>query len=112
MQFEEDNKESIVITDKNINDLKIVMLKKYGQTSYKKLSEELGVSRTSIYNAINNEGSLDKLRHKIIKCPLHIRKNIYCRVIHKLFNVKIKLLLNLDFLQSNIVFLNCGFTCY
>lgn len=67
MQFEEDNKEIVKITNKNIADLKIVMLKKYGQTSYKKLSEELGVSRTSIYNAINNEGSLDKLRAKIIK---------------------------------------------
>lgn len=67
MQFEEDNKEVVKITAKNINELKIVMLKKYGQTSYKKLSDELGVSRTSIYNAINNEGSLDKLRAKIIK---------------------------------------------
>ena len=56
-----------VITTENINDLKIAMLKKYGQTSYKKLGEELGVSRTSIYNAINNEGSLDKLRTKIIE---------------------------------------------
>lgn len=67
MQFEEDNKETVKITATNIKELKIVMLKKYGQTSYKKLSEELGVSRTSIYNAINNEGSLDKLRSKIIK---------------------------------------------
>lgn len=57
----------MVFTEKDRQRLKISMLKKYGQTSYKRLSEELGVSRTSIYNAINNEGSLDKLRIRIVE---------------------------------------------
>lgn len=57
----------MVFTEKDRNKLKIAMLKKYGKTSYKQLAEELGVSRTSIYNSINNEGSLDKLRERIIE---------------------------------------------
>lgn len=55
----------MVFKEKNRKDLKIAMLKKYGKTSYKSLSEELGVSRQAVYEAINNEGSLDKLRDRI-----------------------------------------------
>lgn len=51
--------------EKDINNLKVTMIKKYGKTSYKKLSEELGVSRTAIYDAINNDSSMDSLRGKI-----------------------------------------------
>lgn len=57
----------MVFTEKDRSKLKIAMLKKYGKTSYKQLAEELEVSRTVIYTAINNEGSLDKLRERIIE---------------------------------------------
>lgn len=50
---------------KDIDSLKFAMIKKYGKTSYQKLSEDLGVSRTALQKAINNEGSLDKLRERI-----------------------------------------------
>jgi len=49
----------------DIDRLKIAMIKKYGKTSYQTLSDELGVSRTALNKAINNEGSLDKLKERI-----------------------------------------------
>lgn len=57
----------MVFTDKDRSKLKIAMIKKYGKTSYKQLGDELGVSRIAIYTAINNEGSLDKLRERIVE---------------------------------------------
>ena len=54
-------------TEKNISDLKQTMIKKYGKTSYRLLSEELGVSRQAINNAIFNFPSMDKLRERIVK---------------------------------------------
>lgn len=51
---------------KDVDSLKIAMIKKYGKTSYQTLSEELGVSRTALSKAINNEGSFDKLKERLI----------------------------------------------
>lgn len=53
--------------EKDKKNLKIAMINKYGKTSYKGLSEDLGVSRQAIYEAINNEPSFDKLRDRIIE---------------------------------------------
>lgn len=63
----------MLFNDEIKNDLKIAMIKKYGKTSYSQLANELKVSRTSIYQAISNKGSLDKLREKIVEW-IHINK--------------------------------------
>ncbi len=52
-------------TKEDIDKLKFAMIRKYGKTSFQTLSDELGVSRTALQKAINNEGSLDKLRERI-----------------------------------------------
>ncbi len=56
----------MVFEKKDVDALKIAMIKKYGKTSYQTLSEELGVSRTALSKAINNEGSFDKLKERLI----------------------------------------------
>lgn len=56
----------MVFEKKDVDSLKIAMIKKYGKTSYQTLSEELGVSRTALSKAINNEGSFDKLKERLI----------------------------------------------
>lgn len=56
----------MVFEKEDLDRLKVAMIKKYGKTSMQTLSEELGVSRTALQKAINNEGSLDKLRDKLI----------------------------------------------
>ena len=52
-------------TEKDKENLKFVMIKKYGKTSMQTLSDELGVSRTALNKAVNNEGSFDKLKERI-----------------------------------------------
>ena len=56
----------MVFEKKDIVALKMAMINKYGKTSYKALSEELGVSRTALSKAINNDGSFDKLKERLI----------------------------------------------
>lgn len=55
----------MVFEEKDKKELKFAMINKFGKTSYKNLSEELGVSRTAVYDAINNDSSMDSLRNKI-----------------------------------------------
>ncbi len=55
----------MLLKQKDIEQLKIIMIKKFGKTSYVKLANDLGVSRTAIYKAKNNDPNFDKLRIKI-----------------------------------------------
>lgn len=54
------------IKDKDIEKIKLSMIKKYGKTNFSALADELGVSRTAIYKAKNNDKAFDKLREKMI----------------------------------------------
>ena len=50
---------------KDVEKLRLAMIKKFGKTSYQLLANELGVSRNAIYRAKNNEEGFDKLRARI-----------------------------------------------
>lgn len=56
----------MVFEKEDLDRLKVAMIRKYGKTSMQTLSVELGVSRTALQKAINNEGSLDKLRERLM----------------------------------------------
>ena len=56
----------MVFEKEDLDRLKVAMIRKYGKTSMQTLSAELGVSRTALQKAINNEGSLDKLRERLM----------------------------------------------
>lgn len=56
----------MIFDKEDLDRLKVAMIRKYGKTSMQTLSDELGVSRTALQKAINNEGSLDKLRERLI----------------------------------------------
>lgn len=57
----------MVFSEKDIQNLKLKMLNKYGKTSYSMLANELNVTRDAIYKAIKNDKSLDKLRCKLVE---------------------------------------------
>lgn len=56
----------MVFEKEDLDRLKVAMIRKYGKTSMQTLSVELGVSRTALQKAINNESSLDKLRERLM----------------------------------------------
>lgn len=55
----------MTFTEKDKENLKVAMIKKYGRTSMLTLANELDVSRMAINNAITNKPSFDKLRERI-----------------------------------------------
>ena len=59
------------IKDKDIENLKVAMVRKYGSVNFKKLAEEIGFSRQSIYNAMKNlpytEGIKIALKHWLLE---------------------------------------------
>lgn len=55
----------MTFTDKDKENLKLAMIKKYGKTSMLTLAKDLGVSRMAVNNAITNKQSFDKLREKL-----------------------------------------------
>lgn len=57
---------NIKFTDKNILNLKIAMVKKYGDVNYSRLAKEIGKTRQSIYYAIHNKPGFDETRKILI----------------------------------------------
>lgn len=55
----------MTFTDKDKENLKLAMIKKYGKTSMLTLANDLGVSRMAVNKAITNKPSFDKLREKL-----------------------------------------------
>ena len=53
------------INNKFIENLKIAMIRKYGVVDIKRLSKEIGVSRQSIYNAMNNHPYSENIKVKL-----------------------------------------------
>lgn len=51
--------------ERDIENLKIAMVRKYGQINYSKLAQELGISRRSVYNAIQNKPYSDNIKIKL-----------------------------------------------
>lgn len=51
--------------ERDVDNLKIAMVRKYGQINYSKLAIELGISRRSIYNALNNKPYCDNIKLKL-----------------------------------------------
>lgn len=52
--------------EKDVENLKIAMVRKYGNVNYSRLAKELNISRISIYNAIKNKPYCDNIK-KILK---------------------------------------------
>lgn len=55
----------MVIKPKDVENLKIAMVRKYGKINYSKLAKELNITRASIYNAINNKPYCDNIKIKL-----------------------------------------------
>ena len=51
--------------EKDLENLKIAMVRKYGAINIKRLAEEIGVSRQSIYNAIENKPYTENIKIKL-----------------------------------------------
>ena len=51
--------------EKDIENLKVVMIKKYGKTNFNQLAKELGFSRRSVYNAINNKPYCENVKQAL-----------------------------------------------
>lgn len=56
----------MTFTEKNIESLKIAMVRKYGNVNYSRLAKDLNISRISIYNAIKNKPYCDNIK-KMLK---------------------------------------------
>ena len=65
LDYNMENKE-VKITEKNLMNLKFVMVKKFGEVNYSRLAKEIGLSRQSIYKAINNAPGYNKTRQTIL----------------------------------------------
>ena len=50
---------------KDVENLKIAMVRKYGAINIKRLAEEIGVSRQSIYNAFENKPYTENVKIKL-----------------------------------------------
>ena len=50
---------------KDIENLKIAMVRKYGEVNFSKLAKEIGISRRSVYNAIQNKPYSDNIKVKL-----------------------------------------------
>lgn len=53
------------IKEKDVENIKIAMVRKYGSVNFKKLAEELKISRQSIYNAIENKPYTENIKIKL-----------------------------------------------
>ena len=53
------------IKEKDIENLKIAMIRKYGNVNIKRLAKEIGISRASIYNAMNNHPYSENIKVKL-----------------------------------------------
>ena len=53
------------IKAKDIENIKIAMVRKYGSVNFKRLAEEIGISRQSIYNAIENKPYTENVKIKL-----------------------------------------------
>lgn len=55
----------MIINDKFIENLKIAMVRKYGCINFTRLAKEVGFSRQSIYNALENKAYTDNIKVKL-----------------------------------------------
>ncbi len=55
----------MIFREKDTENLKIAMVRKYGEVNFSKLAKEIGVSRRSIYNAIKNNPYCDNIKKKL-----------------------------------------------
>lgn len=51
--------------ERDIENLKIAMVRKYGEINYSRLAQEIGISRRSVYNAIQNRPYSDNIKIKL-----------------------------------------------
>ena len=50
---------------RDVENIKIAMVRKYGSVNFTKLAEELKISRQSIYNAIDNKPYTENIKVKL-----------------------------------------------
>lgn len=55
----------MIFKEKDTENLKIAMVKKYGNVNYSRLAKELNISRISIWNAINNKPYCDNIKQAL-----------------------------------------------
>jgi len=51
--------------ERDLENLKIAMVRKFGEINYSKLANEINVSRVSIYNAVRNKPYTDNIKKKL-----------------------------------------------
>lgn len=51
--------------ERDLENLKIAMVRKYGKINFSKLASEINVSRISVYNAVNNKPYSDNIKKKL-----------------------------------------------
>lgn len=50
---------------KDVENLKVAMVRKYGDVNFSKLARELNISRRSVYNAIQNRPYCENIKIKL-----------------------------------------------
>jgi len=55
----------MILKPKDVENLKIAMVRKYGCINFSKLANEIGISRQSIYNAMENKPYTDNIKIKL-----------------------------------------------